>query len=186
MRQNGSLCRFTAAAGVAAAGLALTSSLALATGGEGGEGGEWGGHGFGDSAQIEIEGEIPEKCEFTELPTDTALGALTTGLEKTIGTLAYACNFAVSTNITIEITSANGALKRDGGSESVSYETSWALYLAGAFVDASTWLGGDDFPLPSGLNGIPETGAFKVKVTGTTAGLPAGAYKDVLTFEISP
>jgi hypothetical protein len=181
---NDHLYRFSAALGATAAGMALSTSLALATGGGGYEGSE--GSGYGDSAQIEITGEIPQKCEFTELPTDTALGALATGLEKTLGNLAYVCNFAVSTNITIEITSQNGALKRDGGSETVSYEASWALYNAGAFVDASTWYGGDDFQLPSGLNGVPKTGVFMARVTGSTTGLPAGTYEDTLTFEISP
>lgn len=185
MSSNDHLYRFSAALGATAAGMALSTSLALATGG-GGYGSE--GSGYGDSAQIEITGSIPEVCEFTSVPPNTTLDSLANGDDQDLGDLAFTCNFATSTNVQLKATSANGALERVGGSESesVAYSVSWSLYNAGAYVPATDWLGGDEFYLPSGLNASVQTGLLKVLITGSPVGLPAGEYKDILTFEISP
>lgn len=193
MSSNENLYRFTTAIGAAAAGIVLSTSLALATGsgGEGGEGGEWGGEGgesgslgFGDSAQIEITGEIPPTCEFTTLPDQTSFGQMVTDQEEDLGDLAFTCNIATSSSVNLTVKSQNGALKRVGGSETVPYQIKWEIQGPGAYATIPTSPTG--FNLLSGLSGIQQLGAYKLKVTGSTVGVVAGNYKDLITYTISP
>lgn len=166
--------------------MALTSSIAFATGGEGGEyggeGGEWGGYGYGDSAQIEIEGHIPPTCTFTTLPDQTSFGQMVTDQEEDLGDLGFTCNMATSSAVNLTVKSQNGALMRVGGSETVPYEIKWEIQGPGAYAAIPTSPVG--FNLLSGLSGV--LGAYKLKVTGPTAGVVAGQYKDLITYTISP
>ncbi len=132
MSSNENLYRFTAAIGAAAAGIVLSTSLALATGGggeyggesggEGGEGGESGTFGFGDSAQIEITGSIPPTCQFTTTPNVSSIGLMVTDNVTEMGSLGFTCNIATSSSVSLTVESQNGALKRDGGPETVAYQ----------------------------------------------------------------
>lgn len=186
VQMNDNMFRFTAALGVAAAGVALSSSLAFATGGgHGGEGGESSSHGYGDSAQIEIKGQIAPMCSFTETPTVSSIGQMVTGNVTPLGNLAFTCNMATSSSVNLTVKSANGALKRFGGSETVDYQVAWDIQGASnVFATLPTSAAG--FTLLSGLSGVQQLGVYKVKVTGPTVGKPAGTYKDVVTYTISP
>ena len=191
MSSNENLYRFTTAIGAAAAGIVLSSSLALATGSGGEDGGEWGGEGgeghswgYGDSAQIEITGEIPPTCEFTTLPDQTSFGQMVTDQEEDLGDLGFTCNIATSSAVNLTVKSQNGALKRVGGSETVPYQIKWEIQGPGAYATIPTSPTG--FNLLSGLSGIQQLGAYKLKVTGSTVGVIAGDYKDLITYTISP
>lgn len=193
MRSNDHLYRFTTALGAAAVGVVLSSSLALATGGggegyggegSGGEGGEGYGYGFGDSAQIEVTGYIAPTCEFTTLPDQTSFGQMVTDQEEDLGDLGFTCNIATSSAVNLTVKSQNGALKRVGGSETVPYQINWEIQGPGVYATIPTSPFG--FNLLSGLSGIQQLGAYKLKVTGSTAGVVAGQYKDLITYTISP
>lgn len=192
MRKNDQSFRFSASVGVAAAGLVLSSSLALATGGEGGEGGEYGGeggegysYGYGDSAQIEIKGQIAPTCEFTTTPNVSSIGQMVTGNVTPLGSLGFTCNIATSSSVNLTVKASNGALKRYGGPETVDYQVAWDIQGAvDAYATLPTSVTG--FNLLSGPNGVEQLGVYKVKVTGPTAGKPSGNYKDVVTYTISP
>lgn len=188
MSSNDHLYRFTAAAGAAAAGIVLSTSLAVATGGGGeygGEGGEVGSYGFGDSAQIEINGTIPPTCMFTTLPNVTTVGQMVTNNVTELGSLGFTCNIATSSSVSLTVKSLNGALKRVGGSETVAYQVAWNIQGA-TDVFATIPTSPAPFTLLSGLTGIQQLGAYKVKVTGPTVGKVAGNYKDIVTYTISP
>lgn len=186
--------RLATALSVAAAGLLLASPLAHADGGEGGEGGEGaeggggvGISGFGDSAQIEITGSIPPTCKFTETPNVSTLGALETNVPKNLGTLAFTCNLATSGAVSLTVKSANGALKRDGGTDTVAYSIAWDIQgSVDAYQATAPWTAPFAFTLQSGPNGSNQLGAYKAKITSPTAGKPAGTYRDTLTYTISP
>lgn len=193
MRSNDHVYRFTTALGAAAAGVVLSGSLALATGGggegyggegSGGEGGEGYGYGFGDSAQIEVTGYIAPTCEFTTLPDQTSFGQMVTDQEEDLGDLGFTCNIATSSAVSLTVKSANGALKRVGGSETVPYQIKWEIQGPGGYATIPTSPFG--FNLLSGLSGIQQLGAYRLKVTGPTAGVVAGQYKDLITYTISP
>lgn len=178
---------------VAAVGIALSSSLAFAHSGEGGEGhdggegGEGSITGFGDSAQIKLTGEIPPMCEFTETPNVSSLGALQTDVPKALGTLAFTCNLATSGAVSLTVKSENGALKRDGGAETVGYSIAWDIQgNVDAYQATAPWTTPFAFSLQSGPNGSNQLGAYKAKITSPTAGMPAGLYRDTLTYTISP
>jgi spore coat protein U-like protein len=187
--------RVAAALAVAAVGLLLAAPLAFADDGEGGEGdeggegGEGGGgiSGYGDTAQIEITGSIPPMCEFTDTPNVSSLGALETNVPKNLGTLAFTCNLATSGAVSLTVTSANGALKRDGGSETVDYSIAWDIQgSVDVYQATAPWTSAFGFTLQSGPNGSNQLGAYKAKITGPTAGKSAGTYRDTLTYTISP
>jgi len=165
-----------------AAGTLAAAPVALAHGG-GGEGGGYGG--YGDSAQVEITGSIPGTCEFTTTPDQTALGTLATGLEKETGNLGFTCNLATTSSVNLTVKSQNGALKRDGGTETVAYQVAWNIQgFTNVYFTIPTTT--TPFNLLSGPTGIEQLGLYKVKVTGATAGKPAGTYKDVVSYTISP
>src|SRR5437868_1650711 len=71
----------------------------------------------GGSAQVQITGTIPATCSFTTLPANPNLGVLTTGAVINTGNLGFTCNMATTGPVTLTVQSANGALKRDGGTE---------------------------------------------------------------------
>lgn len=181
MTTKGQIHRFTPALCTAAAGLALSSSLAFATGGGGGGSSS---HGFGDSAQIEIKGSIPPTCTFTTLPDQTSFGQIVTDKEVILGDLGFTCNIATSSSVSLTVKSANGALKRIGGNETVPYQILWAIQGATTYATIPT--SPMSFALLSGTSGNQEIGAYKLKVTGPTAGVVAGYYKDLITYTIAP
>lgn len=184
MRFQDHLYRFTPALGVAAAGVALSSSLAFATGG-GGEGGEGWGSGFGDSAQIEIKGTIPPMCQFTTTPNLNSIGQMATDQVTELGSLGFTCNIGTSSSVSLTVKSQNGALKRYGGSETVAYQVAWDVQGASdAYATIPT--SPAPFALPAGPSGVEQLGVYKVKVTGPTVGVTAGTYKDIVTYTISP
>ncbi len=187
---NGHIFRFTAGLGIAAAGVALTSSLAFATGGsEGSQGGEHGGesssYGYGDNAQIEIKGQIAPMCEFTTLPNVSSIGQMVTNNVTELGSLGFTCNMTATSPVSLTVKSLNGALKRYGGSETVAYQIAWNVQGANdAFATILTT--STPFGLVAGNTNTEQSGVYKVKVTGPTVGKPAGTYKDIVTYTISP
>jgi len=172
--------------------IAMTAAIASAalafahgSGGDGGGVGTFGG--AGDSAQLQISGSIPGTCTFTTLPTGTSLGTLASGAVTELGTLGFTCNLATVASVNLTVKSANGALLRDGGSESVAYSVAWNIQGASdAYNATAPWTSALAFTLSSGPNGVEQIGVYRVKVTGTTAGLPAGNYKDTITYTIAP
>src|SRR6476661_6803298 len=73
------------------------------------------------SVQLELYGSVQPTCAFTQTPTQQDLTALQQGAVLTLGTLAFRCNLADSPNVHLTGQSDNGALKRDGGAETVAY-----------------------------------------------------------------
>jgi hypothetical protein len=181
-------------AGLAAAlALGLTSS-AWASGGEGGEGddGGEGGEGgvgtssIGDSESIDLHGHIPPQCSFTQSPNATDLGALVANAEHDTGTLGFTCNLAALSTVSLTVTSLNGALKRDGGTETVTYSAWWTIPAFAGFSPTAPWTVPFPFAEQTAANGVQKSGQLKIKVTGPTAGLTAGDYRDTLVFTVSP
>ena len=149
---------------------------------EGGEGGEGG---VSDAAQVQITGSIPAMCQFTTLPSQTSIGTIETGAISELGSLGFTCNIAMSGAVNLTVVSANGALRREDGAQTVAYEIAWNIQgSVDAFDGVATSPSG--FNLLSGPNGVEQLGAYKVKITGLTAGLPAGTYGDTITYTISP
>ena len=142
----------------------------------------------GNSARLDITGTIPASCAFTTLPTTTQLGTLVSGADVPLGAFGFTCNLATSGSVHVTVQSANGALQRDGGIETVSYQVHWAIQgNASASGNASAWFGAPfDFTLQSGTNGAEQSGAYSVRIVGPTDGLLAGDYKDTLTYTITP
>jgi len=142
---------------------------------------------FTNTAQIELSGTIPPTCGFTTLPANPDLGVLATGSVVTIGALAFTCNLAASGPVAITIQTTNGALKRDGGPETAAYDAAWDVQgRDGDFGNASAWTSPTTFQLVSGLSGVAQSGAYKIRITGPTANLPAGTYRDTITYTITP
>src|SRR5690606_34603777 len=99
--------------------------------------------------------------------------------------LGFTCNLATTSSVCLTVKSANGALKRNGGADTVGYQIAWDVQGASdVFHTIATST--TSFTLLSGANGVEQLGAYKVKVTGPTAGKPAGTYKDIVTYTISP
>lgn len=141
----------------------------------------------GNSAKVDITGSIPSVCSFTTTPTNTSLGELVSGSVTSLGNFGFTCNLGVSSAVNLTVQSANGALKRDGGSETVAYQVVWNIQgNAAASGDPAAWLAPIGFTLSSGLNGVEQLGDFSVRVTGPTTGLTAGTYKDTITYTIAP
>jgi hypothetical protein len=183
VRSSDNLYRFTATAAAATAGLVLSSSLAYATGG--GEGGEGYSHGYGDSAQIEISGEIPATCTFTTTPNVTSIGQMATNNVTPLGSLGFTCNMAMSSSVCLTVKAQTGKLKRVGGSETVDYQVAWT-FPSGSDVFQTLPTNATQFTLLTNASGVERLGTYKVKVTGPTAGKAAGYYKDIVTYTISP
>ena len=164
-------------AGAAAAALALSSPAFAHDGGDG----------FGDQAQVKLSGSIPAMCEFTTPPIDASISPMTTGAMSDPALLGFTCNLT-SGFVHLNVTSANGALKRDDGNETVAYAVAWDIQgNAQASGNAADWTApGHGFDLSPGTSGVEEHGNFTVTITGATAAMPAGTYRDTLTYEISP
>ena len=141
----------------------------------------------GSQAQIQIEGSIPAICQFTTLPTTTSVGQLVTDAVTTLGSLGFTCNLATVCSVNLTVKSANGALKRDGGSETVPYSVAWNVQgSSDVFQPTAPWTTAFAFTLSSGAAGVQQLGVYKVKITGPTNGAPAGTYRDTITYTISP
>jgi hypothetical protein len=172
---------------------ALGASLALASPGWADNGGGEGGNdnnahitATGDHDELEIAGEIPATCAFTQLPTETSLGAAAANLQRDVGLLGFTCNLAVLSTINITVKSAYGALKRTGGSETITYQARWAAAPAlASFTAASAWFPGPfAFTALTAANGVAQSGQLTIKLTGTPSF--AGNYSDTLTFTVAP
>ena len=139
------------------------------------------------SAQIELRGTISPRCGFTTVPANGDLGELKTGQTTEVGSLAFSCNLASSSAVTLTVQSENGALKRQGGAEKVSYQAAWDIQgRNGDFVDAAPLVPGLSFSLQSGTAGSLQSGLYRIRVTGPTDALVAGTYHDRITYTISP
>ena len=141
----------------------------------------------GDSAQLLIRGVIEPKCAFTTVPGEADLGALHMGQVQQIGTLAFSCNLASSGSVTLTVQSDNGALKRDGGPETVGYSAAWDIQgRSGDYGDAANAVSPLTFSLQSGSAGSIQSGAYSIKITGAADTLVAGTYRDRITYTITP
>jgi hypothetical protein len=141
----------------------------------------------GNTAQLQLTGTIPAVCGFTTLPGSPNLGALTSGSITSIGNFGFTCNLATSGPVTLTIQSLNGGLKRDGGPDTVAYQAAWDVQgNHDVYGDPSGWTTPTSFQLASGLSGIEQSGAYKIKITGPTATLTAGTYRDTITYTITP
>jgi hypothetical protein len=140
-----------------------------------------------DTAQVDITGSIPPTCTFTTLPGSMSLGALVSGAQTTLGAFGFTCNLAETGAVNVTVQSANGALKRDGGAETVEYEVSWNIQgNPAASGNAMMWVVPFEFTLLSGAAGAEQLGDYAVRIVGPTDGLIAGEYKDTITYTISP
>jgi len=140
----------------------------------------------GDQDSLEIAGEITPSCAFTQLPTDTNLGAAAVNLEKNVGVLGFTCNLAELSNVTITVKSAYGALKRAAGNETIAYQAKWAAVPAlSAYTAATAWFpNAVGVPAVTAANGVQKSGQLTIKLTG--APTFAGNYSDTLTFTVAP
>ena len=140
-----------------------------------------------DSAVIQISGEVAPRCAFTSTPTQGDVGELETGTAEAIGTLGFTCNLANSGAVSLTIQSQNGALRRDGGAETIAYEAAWDVQgRGGDFGNAANWTSPTGFSLQSGANGVEQVGTYFIRVTGPTQAAPAGVYRDTITYTITP
>jgi spore coat protein U-like protein len=140
-----------------------------------------------DTANVELTGTIPSTCAFTTLPSTTTLGELISGVQSNLGSFGFTCNLGTSGNVQLTVQSANGALKRDGGTDTVSYDVIWNIQNNPvASGNASAWVAPFGFTLSSGTNGAEQVGTYAVRIAGPTDGLTAGEYKDTITYTISP
>ena len=140
-----------------------------------------------DTAQLQLTGNIPPTCSFTTLPGVTDLGDLSLSGPRALGSFGFTCNLATSGAVQLTVQSANGALKRDGGADAVSYQVNWAIQgNPAASGNPAAWTSPFAFALQSGANGAEQVGAYSVTITGLPSGLTAGDYKDTLTYTISP
>jgi hypothetical protein len=140
-----------------------------------------------DTAQVELTGSIPSTCAFTTLPSTTSLGELITGAQSSLGSFGFTCNLETSGAVQVTVQSANGALKRDGGTQTVAYEVIWNIQAnPAASGNASAWIAPVNISLLSGSNGAEQLGDYAVRIVGPAEGLLAGEYKDTITYTISP
>jgi len=140
-----------------------------------------------DTAQLQLTGNIPPTCAFTTLPGVTDLGDLSLSGARALGSFGFTCNLATSGGVQLTVQSANGALKRDGGTDAVTYQVNWAIQgNPAASGNPAAWTSPFPFTLQSGANGSEQLGAYSVTITGLPSGLTAGDYKDTLTYTISP
>ncbi|MEQ1754257.1 MAG: hypothetical protein ABL973_08985 [Micropepsaceae bacterium] len=140
-----------------------------------------------DTAQLQLTGNIPSICAFTTLPSVTTLGDMTAGGVKSLGSFGFTCNLATSGAVQLTVQSANGALKRDGGTDAVAYQVNWSIQgNPVASGSPAVWTSPFAFALLSGVNGAEQIGTYSVTISGPTSGLVAGDYKDTLTYTISP
>lgn len=141
----------------------------------------------GDSDRLDITGRIPPECRFTETPTNTNLGTVASGAEFNVGNLGFTCNLAALSSVNLTVRSSNGALKRDGGSETIAYSAWWKVSSFTDFTPVAGW-NPSAFPFtePSAANGVRKSASLVVKITGPTGNLTAGDYTDTLTFTVSP
>jgi hypothetical protein len=140
----------------------------------------------GDSESIDLHGHIPPQCSFTQSPNATNLGALVANAEHDTGTLGFTCNLAALSTVSLTVTSLNGALLRDGGTETVTYSAWWTIPAFAGFNPTAPWTVPFAFAEQTAANGVQKAGQLKIKVTGPTAGLTAGDYRDTLMFTVSP
>ena len=75
-----------------------------------------------DTAQLQLTGNIPPTCSFTTLPGVTDLGDLSLSGPRALGSFGFTCNLATSGAVQLTVQSANGALKRDGGTDAAAQE----------------------------------------------------------------
>jgi hypothetical protein len=140
-----------------------------------------------DTARVDITGTIPPTCAFTTTPTTTSLGDLVTGTQTSLGSFGFTCNLQAAGSVHLTVQSQNGALMRDGGTETVEYQVIWNIQNNPvASGDAAAWFAPFAFTLLSGSNGAEQVGTYAVKIVGPTQGLVAGEYKDTITYTISP
>jgi len=140
-----------------------------------------------DTAQLQLTGNIPPTCAFTTLPGVTDLGDLTLSGARRLGSFGFTCNLATSGAVQLTVQSANGALKRDGGTDAVAYQVNWAIQgNPAASGNPAAWIAPFGFTLQSGPNGSEQLGAYSVTITGLPSGLTAGNYQDTLTYTIAP
>ncbi len=140
-----------------------------------------------DSAVLEITGEVSPRCWFIQDGLNADLGELQQGVTRVVGALGFRCNLASSGPVQLTIRSQYGALRRDGGAETISYQAAWDVDGRGEdFGDAGNWIAENSFTLPSGAFGVGLNGDYKIKVTGETDTAPAGAYRDTITYTITP
>ena len=141
----------------------------------------------GDTERLDIVGTIPPECSFTESPPNTNIGTLTQNAEVSVGTLGFTCNLAALSNVTLTVRSSHGALKRDDGTETVAYAAWWKVSSFNGFTPVSAWTpSAFTFTEQSAANGTQKSAELRVRITGPTANLTAGDYKDTLTFTVAP
>ena len=139
-----------------------------------------------NTVQLRIVGQIPPQCGFTAAPDNSVLPIMQQNLTIDIGELAFSCNIT-SLPVSLTISSANGGLKRQGGSEVIPYAVAWDVQ--GRFEDfgpASAFQAGVPFSLNSGGTAVAQRGRYKVRVTGDPSSYAAGTYEDTITYTISP
>ena len=104
-----------------------------------------------------------------------------------VGTLGFTCNLAALSNVTLTVRSSHGALKRDDGTETVAYAAWWKVSSFNGFTPVSAWNpSAFAFTEQSAANGTQKSAELRVRITGPTANLTAGDYKDTLTFTVAP
>lgn len=141
--------------------------------------------GQADSVEFELVGSVEARCAFIAAPGQVDLGAMEPGREIQLGELAFRCNMPDSPNVNLTVQSEHGALRREGGTESIPYSAQWDVAGGGTAVSAANFANPIGFSLAAGDIVAGQRGNFKVKLGGS--GNPfAGVYRDRITYTISP
>jgi len=130
----------------------------------------------------DIRAETLPICTLASQASDQSVVDLTTTAAQPVGSLVYTCNNIAGFSRTIS--SLNGGALVRGGSRipyTFSHGGAAALTLAPTALTAPV----TEHIEPFGSITVGESGAVSVSVPGSTVGLLAGAYEDIVTVAIS-
>ena len=136
------------------------------------------------SVDLVLQGAIAPRCGFSDAPDKIAINADIA--DSATVALGFACNLADAGNVTLTVTSANGALVSDTTSSHLRYALSWTVdgtkALDGFFPSTDP----AQFAVAAQARGAASAGTLTVRLTAPVSGLEAGSYSDLLTFTLSP
>jgi hypothetical protein len=139
------------------------------------------------SADLEIFATIQPECSFTTVPG--SYSAPITNSIQNIGDLGYTCNLPDGSTANFTLQTENGGLKNVATGTVVPYEVQWNLPPndgSQAWQDAANFVSPVGFSWPASPAGTERKGLFRIRINAPLTGLPAGTYRDVVTYTISP
>lgn len=138
------------------------------------------------SAQLTLGGTVSSACKISAASSTLSLGDVTGGKSGSIGAVTLTCNLA-DTGPTVSLSSTNGGLKRDSGTDLIGYSIAWPIAGTSAFTSVSASSGSVLAQLAPEAPGIARSGNLSLVVSAAaSSGSTAGTYRDVITISISP